>query len=567
MSTATATTEIDHWRIVAPWYRWERLDGLEPERAEEAPRPALHKFQSTDFIEEFLADPQRSVAFDAGRDVVQEIEPVPNLTFVSDGPKRSIASIRHRPSSRRKLFLPAHQRFYLVAVGLHCDRPGFPKVDPAKIGEVGLVIRRRNLTVPSEAKAEGAKLLRSFNQTRSQANAERALAAAKRRSRLLHPFSSGHRDRVGSVSMAAKQAAGDAELAKRKLLVWAAEAGVEHETAAWVPTGEGSFGEWIPMAPDPVEVVERSYSMRRLAPDPNDPNHAAHDGTVFYATVPTASDEMTVGGSSRFNELDTYEIRVFARLDCGNCPGPIVWSEPTEPFRLASFYDPDGSAQRPLEIRLPNFEDLEASAAMPSVRMTAPENSGLDFAKGGAFPMPGAGTTEPAEEICFFSIPLITIVALFLLNLVLPIVMLVFNLFWMLKLKFCIPPSFEAELSAAFDASVDMTLELAVELDIDVDVDARVHPDSRDALKAALTDGYNDPRLAATPEWQVGDAVLGDPAPKFTTNALFGVAKRSGAGASSDGSPSFSVPFTHREPVTRDQVKPPVVAAQEPVPA
>lgn len=44
--------------------------------------------------------------------------------------------------------------------------------------------------------------------------------------------------------------------------------------------------------------------------------------------------------------------------------------------------------------------------------------------------------------ICFFSIPLITIIASFVLNLFLPIVVLLFNLWFLLALRFCIPPSF-----------------------------------------------------------------------------------------------------------------------------
>ncbi len=46
-------------------------------------------------------------------------------------------------------------------------------------------------------------------------------------------------------------------------------------------------------------------------------------------------------------------------------------------------------------------------------------------------------------QICSFSIPLITIVATFVFKLFLPIVMLVFELWFLLRLKFCIPPSIE----------------------------------------------------------------------------------------------------------------------------
>ena len=220
-----------------------------------------------------------------------------------------------------------------------------------------------------------------------------------------------------------------------------------------MPTGEGTFGEWVSMPDAPEEVIERSYPMRLLRPDPGDPLHTAHDGTIFWAVVPTGSDEVTAEAVNRFNELDTYEIRVFARDDHDDCPGRLTWSAPSRTFRVASFYDPAGSSQRPTEIRLPDFKELEASAAMPSVRMSSPPGSSLEFSKIGGIPT--KGKVGAGEEICFFSIPLITIIALFVLNLFLPIVVFVFQLWWMLKLKFCIPPS------------VDIGGDLALELDLE----------------------------------------------------------------------------------------------------
>ena len=71
------------WRLVAPWYRWERRDGAEPERTEGAPRPALHKYTSTEFVAEFLADPQRSVLF-GPVDEHQRVEPIPHVPLPGD---------------------------------------------------------------------------------------------------------------------------------------------------------------------------------------------------------------------------------------------------------------------------------------------------------------------------------------------------------------------------------------------------------------------------------------------------------------------------------------------------
>ena len=69
---------------------------------------------------------------------------------------------------------------------------------------------------------------------------------------------------------------------------------------------------------------------------------------------------------------------------------------------------------------------------------------------------------------CSFSIPLITIIALFVLNLFLPIVVFIFNLWFLLVLRFCIPPQIEA--SADVDAALAVTPP-GVDLDADFAVE------------------------------------------------------------------------------------------------
>src|SRR6202040_3965424 len=72
-------------------------------------------------------------------------------------------------------------------------------------------------------------------------------------------------------------------------------------------------------------------------------------------------------------------------------------------------------------------------------------------------------------EICFFMIPLFTIVALFLFNLFLPVVLLVFQLWWMLALKLCIPPS--ASLGGNVTAELNTLAALNIKLDASVTLD------------------------------------------------------------------------------------------------
>jgi hypothetical protein len=567
VARSTANTVRGHasphdWRIVAPWYRWALADGSEPERAANATRPAFHKFVTTDFITDFLDDPQRSVVFDEAHDVLQRIDVIPSSELEDEeGRRRSIATRRSVPTQSRKLFLAAHQRFYLVAIGLHCERPGFPMVDPAHVADVGFVIRRRRATVPDALVPQGRALVHELNAARATARVRFQLDSAQQRSRLLHPFRATDRARVVSPRAATVAAAKEVELARRRLQTWAAVNSIEHRTEGWVATGEGSFGTWVPMPDAPEELIERSYPMRHLRAAPGDPDHAAHDGTIYYAVVPTASDEVTERGVNRFNELDTYEIAVHARPDQGACPGRLTWSEPSRTFRLASFFDPAGSAQRPIEIRLPDFAELEASGAMPSVRMTAPPDSSLDFSKFGEIPT--AGRRGAGEEICFFSIPLITIIAMFVLNLFLPVVMFVFQLWWMLKLKFCIPPSIEFEADLALELDVEPP-ELEFMADIDIDVIPGTDPAAiADVLKNIFNPPPNPPFDPDDPDhtrpldpvpadWQVGEHLLGDPL--FTNNALFQLALRNGYGKAADAAPDYTSTLVYTTPVRREEV-------------
>jgi len=111
-----------------------------------------------------------------------------------------------------------------------------------------------------------------------------------------------------------------------------------------------------------------------------------------------------------------------------------------------------------------------------AVKMISPQKSNLETTGSlpGISPAPGS----PGAAICSFSIPLITIVASFVFKLFLPIVVLVFQLWWMLALKFCIPPSFSlsasvaAGLSADLDADVDASFALAVQGDLGVNLGA-----------------------------------------------------------------------------------------------
>jgi hypothetical protein len=71
----------------------------------------------------------------------------------------------------------------------------------------------------------------------------------------------------------------------------------------------------------------------------------------------------------------------------------------------------------------------------------------------------------PMAQICSFSLPLITIVATFVFKLFLPIVTFVLGLFFLLKLKFCIPPTVTLQADVTAALTVTFGAELMVGAD------------------------------------------------------------------------------------------------------
>jgi hypothetical protein len=122
---------------------------------------------------------------------------------------------------------------------------------------------------------------------------------------------------------------------------------------------------------------------------------------------------------------------------------------------------------------MPDFGELAAQvAALPlnkfsPVKVVQPQSLNFDVNDGKA---ENGGVGFP--QICFFAIPLITIVAFFVLKLFLPVVVFLFGLFFLLQLKFCIPPSVQiaADLKAEIEA-----IPPGLEVDLDVEFDASLN--------------------------------------------------------------------------------------------
>ncbi len=135
-----------------------------------------------------------------------------------------------------------------------------------------------------------------------------------------------------------------------------------------------------------------------------------------------------------------YVVRAFVRLkpECG-CPARIVWSEATEPFVIAPWFD--GSGAPPVRIDLPDITAPGLLASLkPNVSFAVPpalqnllSGNPKDLMEGKK--PPDGGIT--IGWICSFSLPAITICAFIVLSIFLGLLNLIFS--WLAFIKICIP--------------------------------------------------------------------------------------------------------------------------------
>jgi hypothetical protein len=478
VTTAEVATTHE-WRLVAPWWYWPLRGSTDPNdpgdpdarRSVRVSRPALQMYDSPDLVNVFLSDPQLRLAFDPDTDEVWDVTAPTFGTF----PQRV-------PTHRRKLFLASHHRNYLVVCSLHCNAAGFPHVRTDEICQAGLVVRRRRIDLPDGPQGEVARALRQHAVARSKRTAvERRLAA-------MRPANGGAvrsavlESRLRSLKSAEQDA-------RDLVLQWVQSGGRVRCLEGWIPTGVDATGQrgpmpgcgtgpprtavagtgsWQPVEELPETLTEATYPLSPLVPDPTNPGHDATGQTIYFGVVPTGSSDVNDAGHARFNDHSCYEIRCFVRRHRPECPRsgpqcscPITWSEPTETYQLASHFDLDGTANRPVTVQLPDLAQLHASAVRLSpggsggVRFQTPPGSQLPFTTDdlkAKAKQPGQGSGS-GFQICSFAIPLITIVAFFVFQLFLPIVVFVFQLWFLLTLRFCIPP--DVDLSGGFGAELD----------------------------------------------------------------------------------------------------------------
>ena len=484
-------------------------------------RPVFQKYDGSAFIAEFLKDPQRSLKF-LPEDFVHEVKSLPPLNPAQfEGKTRRLSNLGYFPTTTRKLFLDTHKRFYLIVCELHCEMPGFPSVNREQVCDAGFVVRRRtlnNLTQRALTRAEPI-----FQNLNSAQQNLRVVAGVQPEAQLgvvkmaLAP--QGEALLAGAIAQSLNKneslAIERITTERVNLMNWAREFGVSFQVQGWQPLHEG-IGAWIDVdETSPGLTAEQALKLFPLVPDPRDSKHSAKGRTIYFGVVPTGSADTDQFGKARFDDATQYEIRCFVRRhkhelpkNVGNpkCCGEVVWSLPTEVYQLASHFDLIGTNNRPVSMQLPDLKALEAQAAalapnqLAPFRMVSPPDSNLEVTADKDGKVIDHGTSS---QICSFSIPLITIVATFVFKLFLPIVTLLFGLFFLLKLKFCIPPSIS--LSAGIAAELNATLQLG--LDVSVDVKLKVTADplalgtAIDAeLEASLGGDFMDGLRDGTPD-------------------------------------------------------------------
>jgi len=496
------------WMVVAPWWHWTDPGTTLPGQAV-APdpqkgrltQPVFQKYDSPKLVNDFIADPQRSLKY-VDDDLVHALQDLPQpllsikkklfrLGATKTGPDTATGK-QYVPdgTNTRKIFLNTHKRFYLVACGIHCDGPGFPKVAREKVCKAGFVIRRRTAKPPSCGVDEVTPILRSLQ---------------KGRGRLTRVNQLAHIESVAlAAATGAEQATSSAKLdsllktrislqalvesEKARFDGWVKRFNVVPQLQGWFPSPQGfdkvgCWGQVDEMPDDPG--LESSFPLYPLIPDKNAPTHAGQFGTIYFGMLPTSSHDCDKSGRPRFDDQEYYEVRCWVQRhlvphdpdQACPCPDGTFWSVPTRPYKLASHFDLTGTGHHPVTIQLPDLNTL-AAQAKPSL--------GVGLAKPVGSLMVTADDTgkivdhgrSSKIEICFLPIPLITIVATFVFELFLPVIMLLFQLWWMLALKFCIPPELDvaagvnAELAtqdggASFDIKADLSVDASLELTLD----------------------------------------------------------------------------------------------------
>ncbi|MFC4115211.1 hypothetical protein [Nonomuraea zeae] len=399
------------YALRTPWYELvrQRRDPL----GEAAGRPFIQMYDTPGFVERLTRDPRDSLRMGEADEFAV---PVPALRSPTTG-----AGYRMAGTGALKLYQPNHDRFYALVIELFCDQPGLPLPGGGHPGaEVGFVVRRLRTTVGDAGALR--RLARSLAGRPAAEDADLDQLARHARPRDLTPD-------------------------ERRLLDRAA---LSTEEEAWVTTADGR-GAWTPVSGPPALLPgEQEHRMWRLPPSAAGCT-ASQARSLWFGVVPTLSGDLDRAGAPKLDDQSLYQLRCFARIPRqAPCPPTYRWSEATAPYRLAAFFDPQGTRNRRVTITTPDFRATAAQASRPGrpygpggVEFVQPPQSRLSFRKGKTLPDSGTQAGEGVQH-CTYAIELLSIVAFFVFSVFLPIVTFVFGLWWLLLLRFCWPSASDA---------------------------------------------------------------------------------------------------------------------------
>lgn len=500
------------WKLVSPWYRIDSVGGVDRNRNT---APIFQKYAAGDFTERLVAEPQQSLRFNS-EDFVQRITPDPNEVITK--------AIRNKNPQPLKLFLDIHSRFYTVHTELHCDLPGFPNASPEAVCEAGFVVRRRVPIIPPEAVEQVSQNRIQYRKLkRQQKKYELAEAEAQKKSPGSVKTSAQKSESAGQVlqekksevlsvfnSARAKQIQTRLEAIEDEFRELSVTHNIVLQLEGWVASDLQGIGSWQAVDDASSDLIEDPFPMYPLVADPENEQHSAKGRAQWFGVVPTASSHTDASGQPRFEDNVLYEVRCFVRRHQEHCPkkmntrdcsGELVWSQATEPYQLASAFDVDGNSHRHISMKLPDFQALrdQVDAGPPgrgaNVRAITPPGSGMNF-KSKGMEMPEKATADENGDVCFHFSLIFFIVAYFLFQLFLPIVMFILQLWWMLKLKFCIPPSLSIDAGLALDLKLEGELSANIDAGIELEIagSVKTYTDAgvlKGAIADELTEGLN----------------------------------------------------------------------------
>ena len=468
----------------APWYVRERLEAdlLDPRVF----RPAIQMYDGTDFVQRLLRDPRDSLAITAD-DYWSYPVPVPPKVQAAQTGRLRMATHQLVHTKLRKLYQPSHNRFYVVVAEVLCDQPGLPRAGQHGDFDVAFVMRRHRTSVTGE-RGPTRRLAR-----RLMLDLARAQSVSVDDD---HPPPEDVRDLWWADHVWHEQFEQD-----HHDLVRQVSADTEHQ--GWFVFNDGSAG-WRnlddPAVGPGVRGVREDTSQMVRLPRRQEDCDAAATRSTWFGVIPTFSAEhWTVGDHSvpKLDDRAIYELTCLVTLKPKpgheHCPPTVFRSTPSEAFRLASPMDPQGTSKRTTSITLPDLRRLAARAGQPmgagGVQIATPPNSQLVINPFKGIPGSGTGAVGPGGGVCTFALELFFLVAFFLFLMFLPIVVFAFQLWWMLALRFCIPPGASLNIVTQFFAHAHVLADVKADATVSAAFDLQFGTES--SQLADHTDGWS----------------------------------------------------------------------------